>query len=255
MRQHNPEVSEGDAFAPFEGTSARSQVPTPKLPPSDAFQLAYDSRRYTVMGGKVIPAFRRVVYTPGLNGCDETRDRNTGARTAIKPGFAKSQMMDTGAILIDFSWIPESQHHLHGNGGKSYLWKPKGRADVVLTIWTECYPGSDQLGCNEPLYLAWIAWLEETGKIPPPPLHILRRLLSQRVEERNQLADRALAVPSLRVEVDRRQKDIAAIEAAIARRSEEFSDAPPADGDAVDMGGDEGGDEPAQAPPRRGRAS
>lgn len=245
--QTNPEVSEGDAFAPFEGTNARTGPPTPKIAACDAFKLAYDSRRYTVMGGTVIPNFRRVVYTPGINGCDEMRDRKTGERIAVKPGAAFSQILDAGCILIDFSWVPESQWRLHNNGGKSYLWCPKGRPDVHLTIWTECYPGSEELACNEPAYLAWIAWLEETGKIPPPPLHILRRLLSQRVEERNALADKAQNIASLRPEVEHRTADINAIQAAITRRTAEYQRAP-AEGSAFTP------DDEAPAPTRKGRA-
>lgn len=230
------EVAQGGTFLPHEGSTSRQGPPPTDVDSCDPFMFVYDPRRYTVMSGKVIPQFKSLKMTPGVNGVDEVRDRRTGERIAVKTGMARSQVEDRNQRIIPFDAIPPSQHHLHGNGGKSYLWRPAGRPDVHLSIWTRVFPGSKEIEVDEQAYIAWVEWLVETGIIPPPPAHVLRKLLSQRIEERDMLSDRAVTHPSLKPDVERRTADIRAIEAELARRAtaQRSAAAPVADGEAFD---------------------
>ena len=232
------EVAAGEVVVPVQGNTSRAGPRPPKLEASDPFLLVYDPTRYTVMEGHVIPQFRRLALMPGVNGVDSIRDRRTGEIVGVNSGMAVAMAADRGHTIIPLDAIPQSQHHLHNNGGRSYIWRPSGTA-AHLDIWTRAFSGSKKIVCDAANYIAWIEWLEETRVIPPAPSHVLQDLLAQKTEERDRMSDRAQTVPSLKVLVSHLTRDVEAIEAVLRARGvatdEDEDDGPPAD--AVEVGG------------------
>ena len=247
----------GEAFVPVEGSISRTGARPPKLEPNDAFLLVYDANRYTVMDGVVVPALKRVVLTPGINGCSATYDRD-GRVVAVQAGMARAMAEERGNTIIPLTAVPPSQHHLHNNGGRAHLWKPAGTG-THLTIWETAYAGAKRTSTDTAAYVAWFAWLVEQRIIPPPQAHVLRELLAQRVEERDKMSDRAATVPSVRPLANQLAKDCEVIEAAIKasgakvdEEDEEVPSGPPAEGATVVV--DDGAfATPATPAPKKGR--
>lgn len=230
------DTSQGGAFVPIEGTATRGGPPITRVDSCAPFWLVWSRERYTILDGKVIPAFKKLHCIPGVNGVGQVIDRITGAVTAVKTSIARADVQDRGEIIIPFDAVPPSLWHLHNNGGKSYLWHPDGRPDVSLEIWTKVYPGSRNMDPDVPVYLEWIEWLETTGVIPRPPAHVLRKMLAQRETERDALAKQAVVNATLRPAVEKASADIAVIEARLADRHRIAPD--PAEGAAAPAAGE-----------------
>ena len=211
------EAAPGTGFVPVDGPANRGGPPPTEVDACAPFQLVHNPKRWTVLGGRVIPAFGRLPHIPGLNGVDEVLDRHTGNVIRINAGYAKSDAQDRGKVPIPFDAIPA--HHVPPGAPKSYLWRPAGRPDVTLLIYTKVFPGSKDVEIDEPRYLEFVDHLVATGVIQPVPLHVLRKMHAQRTSEHNVLLDRAQVVPSVRQLADRAAQDIAAIEAEIERRA------------------------------------
>lgn len=239
------EVAEGDAFLPDDAGSSREALPATKVPGRPQFQLWHDPARYTVMEDRVIPQFAELSWMPGVGGVDAVYDRD-GKFIRSNVGLARSSWQDRHRTPIDYDWVPPFQHHLHGNGGKSYLWRPKGRPDLFLTIWTDVFPGSAQIRCNTAAYLEWIAWLESSGKIKPPAMWVLEKLLTDARDRMEGLVERLEArgfdSSKIDTQADARFRVITVLERALRARAE-AAPPKPAEGEAAEMD-DGSGDQP-----------
>lgn len=238
------EVSPGGAFVPMDGPANRTGPPPTTVDACPPFLVVHNPARFTVIAGRVLPQFERIPLVAGLNGCDEIRDRVTGAQVRVTSGIARSDAQDRGKIVIPHDAIPDS--HVQPGQPKSYLWRPTGRPDVNLLIYTKCYPGSPSLEVDEVRYVEWVDYLVGQGIIQPAPAYVLRRMISERSKERDVLADKAVTQPSLKPEVDKRSKDIECIQAELARREAPGAVAPSSGGGFVP-------DVDAEPPAKRGK--
>ena len=249
------EVAAGSTVMPVLGSVARTAARPPKLGANDPFMLIYDPTRYTVMDGHVVPAFKQLALTPGVNGVDVVKDRRTGLPTGVSIGMATAMAQDRGHIPIQFDWIPEPLQRLCRGGVVSYIWRPEG-TDAHLSIFTRCFAGSKKIVADVPAYVAWIDWLVSSDKIPAPPTHVLEDLRAQRIEERDKMADRAQTVPSLKGLVKQLSAEVDAITLLLVARGEavvddEDDDGPPG---LVEAGGAGVAPVVDDAPPKAPRA-
>lgn len=228
--ERDTEIAEGGAFVPFEGPTSRGGAPVTKVDACPPFLQTFNPKRWTVMGGRVIPLLGRIPFMSGVNGATAIIDRTTGAEKAVQPSMARGMAEEKGHIIIPFNEIPDSHARMHGQdlANKSYLWKPRGRPDVTLSIYTKCYPGDTTLDCDEKHYLEWIEYLQDRGIIPTPPAYVLRRMLAKMEQERDDLADKARAKPSLAPLLERAEADVRAVQAELEKVEGTRREAPPA---------------------------
>lgn len=236
------EMAEGGAFVPVDGPANRGGSPPTKVDACPPFLVVHNPMRWTVLGGRVVPQFGRLPLVGGLNGCDETRNKVTGALVRVNSAYARGDLQDRGKVIIPPDAIPDS--HVRPGWAKSYLWNPKGRPDVNLLIYTKCFPGTAEVEIDEVRYLEWVDWLIETKVIEPAPTHVLRRMRAKKQSERDALADRAQTVPSLKKLVTLAEAEIEAIDAEIGRRTPKAEE----QGESVNLG--EHSDSP---PPKKAR--
>lgn len=220
----------GETFLPDAGMSGRGGPPPTKVPACPAFYYAFDPNRWTVMGRQVVPAFVKVPFSDGVNGARAIRDRE-GRIVRFDMGDARAQHEERGRKIIPHEAVPAA--HLKPGQRPSYIYRPKGRPDVHLSLYEKCYPGSEQVDCDEKRFLEWCTWLEAKGFITPVPLHVLRNLLDVKKAELGKTSDKALTNPSLRPLVERLAGDVEAIEEALHARVERLGSAP-SDGDTFD---------------------
>ena len=222
----NDGAADGQEFIPADGTGTRTMRRT-EVPSIAPFMLKHHPKRWTVMGGKVIPAFGRLKFIPGVNGCNVSIDR-AGVET-VQPGQARLAAEEAGWIMIPFASTPPT------HGLTSYLWKPSGRPDLCLLRYERVYTDSDTIECDEVRYLEFCQYQIDSGVIKPPAPHVLRRMRDDLQQRFEAASDKAATVPSYKSVAARLAKDVAAIEAELAKRTETAR--PVADGDTYSPDG------------------
>ena len=134
----------GSAYVPDLGPVTRAQ-PVTEVDPQPAFLLKAHHERWTVMGGKVIPLFGRIVLQPGVGGVSS----RPGGK--IDAADARNMAEQQGWTLIPVNAVPDTHASVDATGNvvKSYLYRPDGREDVTLLRYTRCFPGSSAIEVDE----------------------------------------------------------------------------------------------------------
>ena len=194
-----------------------------------------------MFAGAIVPAFSKLHYIAGCNNVDERVNPRTGARTLLVAA-ARAEREARGQVLIPFDAIPAAHRgraDLHQAPGQapSYLWRPKGRPDVTLLVYTRCYPGSKKADVDERAYVEFCDNLVATGVIRPCPVYVLRDMLQKAEAACERVADIAATVPSYAIKLTQARAKVATIEAAIEAREAEAGRVPETGG-AFDPGAD-----------------
>ena len=197
----------GSTYVPDLGPVTRAQ-PVTEVDPQQAFLLKAHRERWTVMGGKVIPLFGRIVLQPGVGGVSSRPGGKIDAADARN--MAESQ----GWTIIPTSAIPD--HHADANGVKSYLYRPEGRDDVTLLRYTRCFPGSKALEVDEVGYVEFCEYLQDSGVIERPKAYALDKLLQRLQHEAGTLTDRARNQASYQGAAEAAGKMVAVVAAQLA---------------------------------------
>lgn len=178
----------------------------PRVPVTPPFLLAYDPKRWTFLGGHVVP---QLITVPLSTGCNHaTKDR----RGRFDLNKLKSKLEDEERTLIPWH---------KGPGGKSYVDRVKTRTrakdvvDTYVSVFCDVHAGDDRLYPRTDEYVAWILGLMEDGTLPKPAGQVVsgiledrrRKLAHARVRaERQPSALRFERVESLEAEVEALQK-------------------------------------------------
>lgn len=193
--------SAGVAPEPLLGPAAAR--PTVNIAEYPRFMLLAHPSRWIVMGDAIVPSLYKMPIQPGVGGVDQKGN----------PRQAIAKRLDQGWIAI-----PED---IQGPG-TSYIRRhdiPRGRVTYLLQ-WERVYLGSQQIGCDESGYTAFLQSLVASGLIPPCPVHVLERMQDQAQRAIGKYADRVSAVPSLAPRLARARRRLEVIEAALAERLE-----------------------------------
>lgn len=176
----------GSAYVPDLGPVNRSAPPT-KVDACPPFLLKAHPERWTVMGGKVIPCFGRLVLQAGVSGVSA----RPGGK--IDAADARNMSEDRGWTLIPVDAIPDHHASLDADGNmvKSYLYRPEGRPDVTMLRYARCFPGSAQVEVDEAGYVEFCEHLMDTGVVARPQAYALEKLRARMEHEAGELADRA----------------------------------------------------------------
>lgn len=197
----------GAAYVPDLGAVTRAQ-PVTEIDASPAFLLKAHRERWTVMGGKVIPLFGRIVLQPGVGGVSS----RPGGK--IDAADARNMAEQQGWTIIPTSAIPD--HHADANGTKSYLYRPEGREDVTLLRYTRCFPGSKALEVDEAGYVEFCEHLQDTGVIERPKAYALDALMQRLAKEAGALSDRARNQSSYQGAAEMAAAQVAVVAAQLA---------------------------------------
>ena len=212
------EHSTSSAFVPVDGFQ-RTAPPT-QADPRAPFLFRFIPRRWGVMGGKVRPILGTLKLMPGVDGVDQVLNRTTGAVERVVSTPAKIAAAERGHIVIPVDAIPDEW--ADENGVKSYLRRPEGRGDLVISMFEKVYPGAKQIDRDDAKYFVWLDWLVDTKVIPACPEYELTAMLSKLTEDAGRVQDRLATQPSLAPEHERLKRDIAAVQAELdARRASE----------------------------------
>ena len=206
-------AAEGEVFTPFEGAVHGAPVPTGQpIPP---FALKVHPRRWTVMGGHVIPLAGRLRHMPGANGADAVYDRQ-GRVISIDLGAARQKAEQEGWKIIPYDMAPK--------GRRSYLYRPNGRPDIHLLFSERAYVGSDHIDGDVNAYVAWMVQLMTPGPngeppfIAPPADYVLRGLADKLQGLLDGATNKAVQWPTYRKVAERHQADLDVILAELERR-------------------------------------
>lgn len=154
----------------------------PKLQPNAMYWLWYNPLRWDAVedgqgGREVIPVFARVVAEPGANGVSRVERPGGKFMVDVRHAFDNITRNIPGAYILP-----------HDIDGRSYLrsyqvgvtFDAKTGAEVRLrywcTRWETCYPGIETVTTDAAGYARWCRQLVESGRLPPPPMHVLDRL-------------------------------------------------------------------------------
>lgn len=176
----------GSAYVPDLGPVGRA-APVTEIDPSPPFLLKAHHERLTVMRGKVIPLFGRIVLQPGVGGVSS----RPGGK--IDAADARNMAEQQGWTIIPTNAIPDAHasRDAAGNLVKSYLYRPEGREDVTLLLYTRCFPGSKAIEVDEVRYVEFCEYLQDSGVIERPKAYALDKLLQRLSHEAGALTDRA----------------------------------------------------------------
>ncbi len=173
-RSTRASAAETDAVTPRLGGRVARKTPPPHLDASPAFLLCHHPESWIVMNGNVIPRFAKVKLQPGVNGVIEGKDGEINAMAAI------DDARNNGLTVIP--WDVDGE-------GTSYLRVPKGAPHAHITRFERVYAGSQQVDCDEDVYVAWCNSLIERDIIPAAPEYILHRLAAGLRKEIGSLED------------------------------------------------------------------
>lgn len=186
-----------EAYTPQVSRRADRGVPPPNLPQNPEFMLRFHPERFTVMCGRVIPSFAKFQLKAGVNGITLDREKRPRIDEAV------IDQAKRGYKLLPFDV---------DGPGTSYIRRPIGTAGVHLLKFEQCFSGASHIACDEEGYSTWAASLVERGIVPPPAAYVLEKLMKQRQDEAEQLADKPGASGKLR----RLQSEIDVLESALA---------------------------------------
>lgn len=209
--------------------AGNSDRPTTRVEASAPFLLLAHHERWTVMGGRVIPAFSKMRLRPGVNGVESVA-RQDGT-VSIKAGTAKTQWEEWGWTVIPVDAVPPA--HVKPGQPRSYLWQPEGRPDATMLMYERCYPGSAQMTTDVPRYLEFCAYLEERGIVRPPPIYYLQKMLADATARRDQYTRLIHKSPRFEAMANAANDEIQAIEATLERRRGDVMQTPVEAGAAV----------------------
>ena len=200
----------GSAYVPDLGTVGR-EAPVTMVDAQAPFVLKAHPERWTVMGGKVVPLFGRLVLQAGVGG---VAGRRAGR---LDVGDARNMSEERGWTLIPVDAVPDSHAttDAHGNPVKSYLYRPTGRPDATLLIYTKCFPGSKITEVDVPRYVEFCEHLVASGVIAPPKAYALEKLRQRIEHEAGELANRARAHAQYKPAADAAASQLATIAEAI----------------------------------------
>lgn len=176
----------GEAYLPDLGSTIRV-APLTMVDPCAPFLLKAHPERWTVMGGKVVPSFGRLVMQSGVDGVEGRK----GGKLDL--GTARNMNEERGWTLIPPDAVPDSHATTDANGNKvkSYLYRPTGRPDVTLLIYTKVFPGSKQVEVDVPRYVEFCEHLIASGVIEGPKVYALEKLRARMEHEAAELGNRA----------------------------------------------------------------
>lgn len=203
---------------------AEAPVPAPisqvQAPPNQRFLLAIHPHRWTVIEeydedgvlvSGLVPLTQQIAFRAGVNGIPLPGSQLVdGVRREqpIDPSEAIRRAVRKGRIVI-----PEDVQ----GPGTSYLraYHVKGGTHWALE-WQGVYAGSDQVGLADPAgYIAFWAQLVARGVIPACPAHELDRLREEWTNRLQEEGDKARTLPSHIPLLERCQRSLAVIQAAI----------------------------------------
>jgi hypothetical protein len=208
------EQSTVSAFVPVDGFQ-RAAPPT-QADPRAPFLFRYIPRRWGVMGGKVRPILGTLKLMPGVDGVDQALNRTTGSIERVVSTSAKIAAAERGHVVIPVDAIPDEW--ADENGVRSYLRRPEGRSDLVVSMFERVYPGSKQIDRDDARYFEWLDWLVTTNVIPRCPEYELTAMASKLTEDAGRVQDRLAVQPSLAPELERLKRDLAAVQAELDSR-------------------------------------
>lgn len=192
----------------ISGKRTEKQAPPPKLDESPPFLFTHHHEAWLVMGGRVVPRLGKLKLAPGLNGVElNTKTGEIQAQGAI------DSARENGLVVLPVD--------IDGDG-TSYLCSPVGAPHATLSRWERVYAGSHQVDCDEPGYVKWCLSLVERGFISPAPIYVLERMRARLTREIEDLAEAKSAASYIK----RLQRDLAAVEAAIAEAAPEAETVP-----------------------------
>lgn len=209
------EHSQASAFVPVDGM--QRQAPATQVEARAPFLFLYIPQRWAVQGGKVRPQLGTLKLSPGVNGVDQVLNRTTGAIDRVLSSTAKINAQERGRTVIPVDAIPDEW--ADENGTKSYLRRPEGRGDLVVSMFERVYPGSKQIDRDDARYMEWLDWLVSSGVVPRCPEHMLTAMHARLTEEANRLQDRLAVQPSLAPALEQCKRDIAAVQAELDART------------------------------------
>jgi hypothetical protein len=155
-------------------SSGRDTTPYPAVEPASPFVLVFDSNRWAVIDGKVVPLLYKLQFSAGTNGVDR------GADNLPAPALAIAMIEERGHKLIPFM-ADGTSYLIRVQVGTAKV-KKTGQVIPVYshhTRWETLYPGSTEIQTDTPGYARWLRWLVDNRVIPEPRPYVLERLASQ----------------------------------------------------------------------------
>ena len=200
-RRRKKETANTETYHPNLASEEKGIRP-PNLEPSPPFLLKFHPDRWVISKGSILPCFGKLKLQRGINRVDYR-----GGRFIV--GEAKADAVRRGWTVIPID--------IQGPG-TSYLRCPEGTNAHILQ-WVKTYPGSSRMDRDDAGYIAFCEGLINDGHIEPPPLHILERMRSVWSDRHITAADRAVVVPSARVEANAAEATVKLLDAEIKKRT------------------------------------
>lgn len=172
---------------------------SPKLPNHPPFYFMVHPKRWTIMGGQIIPSPAKLKLKGGVQRVRQDRQGRYHA------GDAKGDFEEKGWQVLP--WDVQGE-------GTNYLRRVTG-TDCWLSKFEIAYPGSATIGTDQDAYVAFWRDLIDRGVIAPPALHVLQEMRERLAERHAKTADKAVTVPSLRARANAFEQQLAALDAAI----------------------------------------
>lgn len=164
--------------------------PMPNHPANSPFRFRFHPKRWGVMAGKLVPMLHKWTIEPGLGGVE----RDGAWRRAA------AQMQEKGWILIPLD--------VDGPGTSYVKTYPVAGGTLHLPRWAMVWAGSDQVGCRDEDYAAWLQSLVERGVVPGPAPYVLTALIEKQEARLSGMLDQVHANPSLKPQIDNMQATI-----------------------------------------------
>jgi hypothetical protein len=168
--------ADSEHYHPELGSKPTKSAPPPRIEPQPPFFFSHHPHRYTVMQAQVIPQLGKFKLQAGLNGVEQ--EPKSGR--AI-PGPALEKARSDGIVIVP--------HDVEG-AGTTYLRKPKGTSDVVISRFEKVYPGSNQIDCDEVEYVKFCRKLLADAIVPQPPIFVLERMEASVQKQIDELAEK-----------------------------------------------------------------
>lgn len=146
----------------------------PWIPASPPYILVYSPQRWMVMDGRLVPMLSQLPLVGGVNRVEVDKDGR------VRFASARARLEEEGRIPVPYEWGPNGESYL-----RQVETRPNGSKTIqtaYISVFESVHAGDRQPSSDDAAYATWLESLVTSGKLPPCPPHLARRMGEKAVE-------------------------------------------------------------------------
>lgn len=169
-KRASPPTSSTASSATPDVMTGSSGATLPHLEVAPPFLFVFNSRRWGVQCGKLIPSLHKIPLVAGVNQVEQTNDGK------LKLANLRARLETEGRTVVPWDWAPDGSSYL-----QSIETRPGGSPHVVAKTWISVFEtaeaGGEETNPDEDAYVDWVDGLVQKKRLPACSLPVAKKLL------------------------------------------------------------------------------